>query len=164
MCARRRKLVILPPDLPLETLYRRQPWLTRLCFFLGGALLMLSFAPFGWYPLALILLLPVLYAFFHLQPGQAARLGFAFGAGLFLAGTYWLYVSIHVFGQAPLILAIFLMLCLVVIMAVYYAACGWLIARLSAGSYEVVVRLGGQERRYSVDLRPGQRRVVRAQF
>jgi hypothetical protein len=37
-------------------------------------------------------------------------------------------------------------------------------ARLSAGSYEIVVRLGGQERRYAVDLRPGQRRVVRAQF
>lgn len=37
-------------------------------------------------------------------------------------------------------------------------------ARLSAGSYEVVVRLGGEERRYSVDLRPGQRRLVRAQF
>ena len=37
-------------------------------------------------------------------------------------------------------------------------------ARLSAGSYEIQVRLGGQERRYAVDLRPGQRRVVRAQF
>lgn len=37
-------------------------------------------------------------------------------------------------------------------------------ARLSAGSYEIVVRLGGQERRYAVDLRPGQRRLVRAQF
>ncbi len=37
-------------------------------------------------------------------------------------------------------------------------------AHLSAGSYEIVVRLGGQERRYIVDLRPGQRRVVRAQF
>ena len=37
-------------------------------------------------------------------------------------------------------------------------------ARLSAGQYQVVVRLGGQERRYEVDLRPGQRRVVRAQF
>jgi hypothetical protein len=37
-------------------------------------------------------------------------------------------------------------------------------ARLSAGNYEVVVRLGGQERRYTVDLRPGQRRLVRAQF
>jgi len=37
-------------------------------------------------------------------------------------------------------------------------------ARLSAGKYEIVVRLGGQERRYEVDLRPGQRRLVRAQF
>ena len=37
-------------------------------------------------------------------------------------------------------------------------------ARLSAGSYEVVVRLDGKERRTAVDLRPGQRRLVRAQF
>jgi hypothetical protein len=37
-------------------------------------------------------------------------------------------------------------------------------ARLSAGAYEVVVKLGGQEQRHAVDLRPGQRRVVRAQF
>lgn len=37
-------------------------------------------------------------------------------------------------------------------------------ARLSAGKYQVVVRLGGQERRYEVDLHPGQRRLVRAQF
>lgn len=37
-------------------------------------------------------------------------------------------------------------------------------ARLSAGSYEVLVRLGGQEKRYAVELRPGQRRMVRAQF
>jgi len=37
-------------------------------------------------------------------------------------------------------------------------------ARLSAGSYEILVRLGGQERRFAVDLRPGQRRLVRAQF
>ncbi|MCZ6805902.1 MAG: hypothetical protein O7F08_03040 [Deltaproteobacteria bacterium] len=37
-------------------------------------------------------------------------------------------------------------------------------AQLSAGNYEVVVRYGGQERRYAVNLRPGQHRVVRAQF
>lgn len=37
-------------------------------------------------------------------------------------------------------------------------------ARLSAGSYDVVVRLGAEERRTRVDLRPGQRRLVRAQF
>ena len=37
-------------------------------------------------------------------------------------------------------------------------------ARLSAGNYEVVVRLSGQEQRHKVELRPGQRRLVRAQF
>jgi hypothetical protein len=37
-------------------------------------------------------------------------------------------------------------------------------ARLSAGSYVVVVRLGGAEQRTEIDLRPGQRRLVRAQF
>ena len=37
-------------------------------------------------------------------------------------------------------------------------------ARLSAGSYDVVIRLGSEERRTKVDLRPGQRRLVRAQF
>lgn len=35
---------------------------------------------------------------------------------------------------------------------------------LSAGRYEVVVRLDGEQRRYSVDLKAGQRRLVRAQF
>lgn len=37
-------------------------------------------------------------------------------------------------------------------------------AQLSAGKYEVVVRYGGKERRFTVDLHPGQRRLVRAQF
>lgn len=37
-------------------------------------------------------------------------------------------------------------------------------ARLSAGSYVVIVRLGGSEQRTEIDLRPGQRRLVRAQF
>ncbi|MGB5682957.1 MAG: hypothetical protein WBM47_13990, partial [Polyangiales bacterium] len=37
-------------------------------------------------------------------------------------------------------------------------------ARLSAGAYVVVVRLGGEEQRHAVDLRPGQRRIIRAQF
>lgn len=112
----------------------RRLWLARLLFFLTGALTMLSFAPVGWYPLALVLVLPVLYVFFHGSPRQAAELGFSFGAGLFLTGTYWLYISIHIFGEVTPALAIVLMLGLVVIMGLYYAATGWLTARLSAGS------------------------------
>jgi len=94
---------------------------------------MLSFAPFGGYVLAPALLLPFLYSALHAEPRLAARYGFWYGAGLFLAGTYWLYISIHVFGQAPLFIAIFLMLALVVIMGWYYAATAFLICKLAAG-------------------------------
>ncbi len=121
-------------EFPLEEIATRYPWLTRFVYFLTGAILMLSFAPVGWYPLALALCLPVLLVFYRCPPRQAAWIGFAFGAGLFLTGTHWLYVSIHVVGQAPLILAILLMLVLVVIMAFYYAATGWVISRLSGGN------------------------------
>jgi apolipoprotein N-acyltransferase len=118
-------------DYPVEEFAARQPWMARLLAFLTGALTMLSFAPAGWYLLALLLVLPLLYVFYRCSPRCSAELGFCYGAGLFLTGTYWLYVSIHVFGEAPLILAIFLMIALVIIMACYYAATGWLISRLA---------------------------------
>lgn len=99
----------------------------------AGAALTLCFAPFNlWFatPLPLVLLF---FVCAHSTPRAAARSGFAFGAGMFLAGTYWITISIHVFGQAPLLLAMLLMLALVAIMATWLAACGWLIARF-AGS------------------------------
>ena len=123
----------MPDNLLLTKFFASNPRQAKLAFFLLGALLMLSFAPFGWYPLAPILLLPLLQSFLVSSPRTAAAHGFWFGAGLFLTGTYWLYISVHVFGQAPLILAIFLMLALVVIMGLYYAAAGWLTARLCEG-------------------------------
>jgi apolipoprotein N-acyltransferase len=123
----------MPEKLSLTQFYRGFPHRAKLMFFLAGAILMLSFAPVGWYLLQPLILLPLLHAFLISSPRTAAAYGFCFGAGLFLAGTYWLYISIHVFGQAPLLLAIFLMLALVVIMGLYYAAAGWLTARLSDG-------------------------------
>jgi apolipoprotein N-acyltransferase len=99
-----------------------------------GALLMLSFAPSGHYWLAPVLLLPLLSSAMFSEPRAAAWHGFSFGCGLFLAGTYWFYVSIHVFGEAPLWIAIVLMLGVVFIMGLYYAAAAWIICRLAAGS------------------------------
>ena len=46
--------------------------------------------------------------------------GFLFTVGTFLAGTYWLYHSIHLVGQAPVWVALFLMLGLVAIMGVVH--------------------------------------------
>lgn len=123
----------MPEKFSLTKVFHGRPRRAKLMFFLAGALLVVSFAPFGWYLLAPLLLLPLLYGFLVSSPRTAAAYGFWFGAGLFLAGTYWFYISIHVFGQAPLILAIFLLLALVVIMGLYYAAAGWLTARLCDG-------------------------------
>lgn len=105
----------------------------KLLFFVIGALTMLSFAPVGLYLVAPLLLLPLLYTFMFLPAKRAAAVGFWYGAGLFLTGTYWLYISIHVFGKAPLWIAIVIMLALVTIMGFYYALTAWLISRLSAG-------------------------------
>ena len=117
----------------LDDVIDGHPGLIRLALFATGSLTMLSFAPFGWYPLAPVLVVPLPFVFLRTAPVEAARVGFAYGAGLFLTGTYWLYVSIHVFGEAPPALAIFLMLALVAIMAAYYAAAGFIISRLARG-------------------------------
>jgi apolipoprotein N-acyltransferase len=111
-----------------------RPVAIRLVFFAAGAALTMAFAPLGFFVLAPLLVLPLLAACLHTHPREAARLAFWFGAGLFLFGTYWLYTSIHVFGQAPLWIAVPLMLGLVVIMAWYFAAIGWLIATLGGGN------------------------------
>jgi apolipoprotein N-acyltransferase len=78
-------------------------------------------------------MLPASFAWTYAPPRMAARLTFWYGTGLFLSGTYWLYISIHVFGEAPLWVALLIMVCLVLIMAAYCAAAGWLIARLAKG-------------------------------
>jgi apolipoprotein N-acyltransferase len=106
---------------------RYAPWTA----FLLGALQSLAFAPFDLWPLGpgCLALLWLLWS--GVPPGRAAWIGFGFGAGLFLAGTYWLYTSVHVLGQAPLAVAIVLMLGLVAIMGAYTAVVGWLVVRVA---------------------------------
>ena len=95
----------------------------------AGALLALAFAPTGLWWLAL--LCPALLFFWwqDVTPREGAWRGFLFTAGTFLAGTYWLYHSIHLVGQAPIALALFLMLGLVAIMGAYTALAGYVAAR-----------------------------------
>jgi apolipoprotein N-acyltransferase len=118
---------------PLEKLLSGKPGMRGAFFFVVGAATTLSFAPAGWYGLGIALILPILVSCLYSTPAAAARHGFWFGSGLFLAGTYWLYICIHVFGQAPLWIAIFLMLGLVLIMGLYYALTAWLMCRLCEG-------------------------------
>jgi apolipoprotein N-acyltransferase len=78
-------------------------------------------------------LLPLLYVYVSTSPRDAGWLSFWFGFGLFLSGTYWIYISVVIFGQAPAWIAFFLMLGLVLIMSLHLFVTGWFISRYSHG-------------------------------
>src|SRR5438132_6024515 len=91
----------------------------------AGAALAAAFAPLNLWPLAVLCPAMLLWLWQDATPGEAARLGFCFNCATFAAGTYWLYASIHVHGPAPVWLALFLLLGLVLVMGLYQAALGY---------------------------------------
>jgi len=95
----------------------------------AGALLSCAFAPLQWWPLAILCPAVLMWLWEEATPRAAARTGFWFSFGTFLAGTYWLYVSVHVLGKAPVWLTVAIMLGLVGIMALYNALIGYGVAR-----------------------------------
>ena len=85
-----------------------RPVVSRLLAFVIGCATTLVFAPAEWSILAPVLTLPLLLIALTLSPKDAAAHYFWFGLGLFLTGTYWIYISVHVFGNAALWIAILL--------------------------------------------------------
>lgn len=109
---------------------RPAAWLALLV----GALLSFGFAPFGWWPLAILCPAYLFLTWLDATPRHAAKSGFLFTVGLFLAGTYWLYNTIHEVGHAPAWIAIFLMFGMVAILGGYTAALGYALARWVTGA------------------------------
>jgi len=97
--------------------------------FATGASLNVAFAPFGWWPIA-VLAPAALFALIRgLPPRRAGWTGAAFGAGLFAFGTYWLYTCLHVFGLVPIWLTVILQAALICLMSLYSAALCYLANR-----------------------------------
>ena len=73
---------------------------------LAGALHACSFAPWN-LPWLQVLALAALFALFARSTSAkaAALLGFAFGIGWFGVGISWVYISMHVYGLMPVVLA-----------------------------------------------------------
>jgi apolipoprotein N-acyltransferase len=98
---------------------------------LAGAATVLAFAPAGLYPLAW-LTFGVLIHLLIKAPARAFRTGFLFGLGLFGAGVSWVYVSLHVFGAMPALLAGIATLLFCVLLALFTGFAAWLQARVPA--------------------------------
>ena len=74
--------------------------------FVAGGIGVFAFAPFYFWPVALVSLF-FLFALCHRAPtiGRAFAIGFSWGLGLFVCGVPWIYVSLHFYGAMPAALA-----------------------------------------------------------
>lgn len=109
-------------------MYKRlQPYFPALFALFAGALLPLAFAPFGFYPLAVISPALLLITWLNCNAKQAFWRGFAFGFGFFAVGVSWVFVSIHQFGQSNITVALLLTVLMVIIMGLFPAATGYVL-------------------------------------
>ena len=91
----------------------------------SGALGVLAFAPFYFWPVALASLF-VLFSLWHQSASirRAFAIGFAWGLGAFTAGVSWIYLSLHVYGSMPAMLAGLATLLFCAYLALYPALAG----------------------------------------
>lgn len=95
---------------------RRIALLTTLSLPFAGALFPLGLAPFNWWPIGMLSVALLVGALRGTTTAQAYRRAFGYGAGLFLCGSSWVYVSIHEYGyvNAPLAASGTILFCLFV--------------------------------------------------
>ena len=95
-----------------------------------GALCVFGFAPFYVFILPVISLAGLFYLWeLTTSPKQAAKIGFAFGLGFFIAGIYWIYISLHDIGGMPFWMAGLATFLLCAFLALFPAIVGYLAKR-----------------------------------
>jgi len=100
---------------------------------LGGLLLPLAFAPFGWSWLAPVCLFLLFASWLNATPLQALARGYLFGMAQFGVGISWVYNSMHDYGGASALEAGGLTALFVLILSCYPGLAGWLAVRLFGG-------------------------------
>lgn len=99
---------------------------------LCGALGVLAFSPFDFWPLALVSLTGLFALTHHCSPASAARRGFVWSLGLYLPGLWWIHNSMTMFGGLPLPVAFVLVALLAAYLSLYTSLALWLSHRLVA--------------------------------
>lgn len=104
---------------------------------IGGVFAVAGFAPWNLFPVPVVSLALLFFLWDQTdQPHVSAGLGFAFGLGLFGAGTGWIYIALHDFGHMPAALAFLATALFVALLAAFPALAGYLQARLPLPSWQ----------------------------
>ena len=89
---------------------------------LAGALAVLSFAPLSWWPVQIASLAVLLWlALGQTTIRRSALIGWSFSFGWMVAGTHWLYTSLHDYGGLPAAVTVAAVALLAALMALYTA-------------------------------------------
>jgi len=96
---------------------------------IGGAAVPFAFAPYNffWVIFPAIALLFLLWE--RASSGEAAALGAIFGLGMFGHGVSWVQVSVHQFGLPLYSFSVTVTVGFILILCVYPAVCGYVLAR-----------------------------------
>ena len=96
---------------------------------ISGALFSFALAPFHWWWLA-ILSPAMLYAVLRQRSAKHAFLiGWAYGFGLWFVGAFWLYTSIHLYGDTSAFLSVLMIAAMALAMGLFGAVQTWLYRR-----------------------------------
>ncbi len=107
--------------------FKSHPQFTSLIL---GSLCVFGFAPFYVFLLPIVSLAGLFYLWGQSStPKDAAKLGFIFGLGYFIAGIYWIYISLHDVGGMPFWMAGIATFCLCAFLAIFPAIVGYLAKR-----------------------------------
>lgn len=112
----------------------RARWGRPLALAALGALHTLAYVHTGAWPLGLLAAAALAAGVARATPGQAAWRGWAFGTGWLLAGTGWLFISMHRYGGLAAPLAALAVLALAAALSLYLAAAMAAFARWRRGS------------------------------
>jgi len=108
-----------------------RPRLGDLLALLAGVLLTLAFAPYELRVFAVLAPWALFLLWWGQAPGRTAWRGYLFGLGMFGAGVFWIYHSLHLFGSAIAPLAALITALFVAVLAVFPALLGYLLARFA---------------------------------
>lgn len=96
---------------------------------ISGALLTFAFAPLQWYLLAILAPAVLFQLWETVTTARAFLRGWLFGLGLFGTGVYWVFISIHTYGNASAFLAGIFTVGLIAILALFPALTGYFLNR-----------------------------------
>ncbi len=94
---------------------------------LAGGATVFAYAPFGLWPVQILALALLTLCFLRCtRASDAFLLGWCFGGATILAGTHWLFVSLHVYGGLPVALSALAVVLLAASLGLLYGLALWL--------------------------------------